>query len=119
MSPAAIASAVQSAADHLFMPWLVILLLASGLYLTLRYRVVQVRRFGDALAAFIGREDAGASGVLSLSQVNKRLTDRQLNNRRHTGTPQPRRQSLRSSRWQSRGATGPIVELHEPIILSS
>jgi AGCS family alanine or glycine:cation symporter len=69
MSPAAIASAVQSAADHLFMPWLVVLLLASGLYLTLRYRVVQVRRFGDALAAFIGREDAGASGVLSPFQA--------------------------------------------------
>jgi AGCS family alanine or glycine:cation symporter len=69
MSPAAIASAVQSAADHLFMPWLVVLLLASGLYLTLRYRVVQVRRFGDALAAFIGREDAGATGVLSPFQA--------------------------------------------------
>jgi AGCS family alanine or glycine:cation symporter len=69
MSPAAIASAIQSAADHLFMPWLVVLLLASGLYLTLRYRVVQVRRFGDALAAFIGREDAGASGVLSPFQA--------------------------------------------------
>jgi alanine or glycine:cation symporter, AGCS family len=69
MSPVAIASAIQSAADHLFMPWLVVLLLASGLYLTLRYRVVQVRRFGDALAAFIGREDAGASGVLSPFQA--------------------------------------------------
>ena len=69
MSPAGIASAVQSAADHLFMPWLVVLLLASGLYLTLRYRVVQIRRFGDALAAFIGREDAGASGVLSPFQA--------------------------------------------------
>jgi alanine or glycine:cation symporter, AGCS family len=69
MSPAAIASAIQSAADHLFMPWLVVLLLASGLYLTLRYRVVQVRRFKDALAAFIGREDAGATGVLSPFQA--------------------------------------------------
>jgi AGCS family alanine or glycine:cation symporter len=69
MSPAAIASAIQSAADHLFMPWLVVLLLASGLYLTLRYRVVQVRRFKDALAAFIGREDAGAAGVLSPFQA--------------------------------------------------
>ena len=69
MSPAAVASAIQSAADHLFMPWLVVLLLASGLYLTLRYRVVQVRRFGDALAAFIGREDAGATGVLSPFQA--------------------------------------------------
>jgi alanine or glycine:cation symporter, AGCS family len=68
MSPA-IASAVQSAADHLFMPWLVTLLLASGLFLTLRYRVVQVRRFGDALAAFTGRRDAGASGVLSPFQA--------------------------------------------------
>jgi alanine or glycine:cation symporter, AGCS family len=68
MSPA-IASAVQSAADHLFMPWLVTLLLASGLFLTLRFRVVQVRRFGDALAAFTGRRDAGASGVLSPFQA--------------------------------------------------
>ena len=64
MRPADIAGVVQSAADHLFMPWLVVLLLASGLYLTLRYRVVQVRRFGDALAAFIGRQDAAAAGVL-------------------------------------------------------
>jgi AGCS family alanine or glycine:cation symporter len=69
MSPAAFASAIQSAADHLFMPWLVVLLLTSGLYLTLRYRVVQIRRFGDALAAFIGREDAGATGVLSPFQA--------------------------------------------------
>ena len=69
MSPAAIASAIQSAADHLFMPWLVVLLLGSGLYLTVRYRVVQVRRFGDALATFIGREDAGATGVLSPFQA--------------------------------------------------
>jgi len=69
MSPAALASAIQSAADHLFMPWLVVLLLGSGLYLTVRYRVVQVRRFGDALATFIGREDAGATGVLSPFQA--------------------------------------------------
>ena len=69
MSPATLAGAIQSAADHLFMPWLVALLLASGLYLTLRYRVVQVRRFREALSAFIGAEDAGASGVLSPFQA--------------------------------------------------
>jgi AGCS family alanine or glycine:cation symporter len=69
MSPATIAGAIQSAADHLYMPWLVALLLSSGLYLTLRYRVVQVRRFREALAAFVGAEDAGASGVLSPFQA--------------------------------------------------
>jgi AGCS family alanine or glycine:cation symporter len=69
MSSATIAGAVQSAADHLFMPWLVVLLLSSGLYLTLRYRLVQMRRFRDALTAFTAREDSSASGVLSPFQA--------------------------------------------------
>ena len=79
MSPAAFASAIQSAADHLFMPWLVVLLLTSGLYLTLRYRVVQIRRFGDALAAFIGREDAEVGGDDKLAAAQHEC------GRRHVG----------------------------------
>ena len=45
---ASLASLVQSAADWLFMPWVVVVLLGTGLFLTLRTGVVQLRRFGDA-----------------------------------------------------------------------
>jgi AGCS family alanine or glycine:cation symporter len=67
--PPAVAAAIQSLADHLFVPWLLVLLFGSGLFLTLRYRVVQVRRFGEALRTFIARAEQGASGVLSPFQA--------------------------------------------------
>jgi AGCS family alanine or glycine:cation symporter len=60
---------VQSLADALFVPWLVVLLFGSGLFLTLRCRVVQVRRFRDALAVFVARDDGGAGGALSPFQA--------------------------------------------------
>jgi AGCS family alanine or glycine:cation symporter len=69
MIPPAIASAIQSLADHLFVPWLLILLFGSGLFLTARYRVVQVRRFGEALRTFIAQGEQGATGVLSPFQA--------------------------------------------------
>jgi alanine or glycine:cation symporter, AGCS family len=50
-------------------PWLLLLLFGSGLFLTVRYRFVQVRRFREALAAFVAREDRGAAGVLSPFQA--------------------------------------------------
>ena len=65
MIPPAMAAAIQSLADHLFVPWLLILLFGSGLFLTARYGVVQVRRFGDALRTFIAKGEQGAIGVLS------------------------------------------------------
>lgn len=40
-----IATFIQRAADALFMPWLVLLLFGTGIFLTFRYRFVQVRRF--------------------------------------------------------------------------
>jgi AGCS family alanine or glycine:cation symporter len=64
MIPPAIAAAIQSLADHLFVPWLLILLFGSGIFLTARYGVVQVRRFGDALRTFIAQGEQGATGVL-------------------------------------------------------
>jgi AGCS family alanine or glycine:cation symporter len=67
--PSSLASVIQSLADHLFVPWLLILLFGSGLFLTLRYRVVQIRRFREALGTFIAREDRGASGILSPFQA--------------------------------------------------
>ena len=42
---------IQSLADALFMPWVVLVLLGAGLCLTIRTGVVQVRRFGEAWSA--------------------------------------------------------------------
>jgi AGCS family alanine or glycine:cation symporter len=68
ISPA-IADAIQAAADGLFVPWLLIVLFGTGIYLTLRYRFVQIVRFPDALREFFGRPQAGASGALSPFQA--------------------------------------------------
>jgi AGCS family alanine or glycine:cation symporter len=60
---------IQSLADALFVPWLVALLLGTGLFLTIRFRVVQVRRFREAVAAFAARDDRDAGGALSPFQA--------------------------------------------------
>jgi AGCS family alanine or glycine:cation symporter len=60
---------IQSLADALFMPWVVGVLLGAGLFLTIRLRFVQVRRFADACrAAFAGRA-SGAEGALTPFQA--------------------------------------------------
>ncbi|HET7695282.1 MAG TPA: amino acid carrier protein [Vicinamibacterales bacterium] len=64
-----IADAVQAAADWLFVPVLVIVLFGTGLFLTARLGVVQVRRFGEALRAFFGGRASGAAGVLTPFQA--------------------------------------------------
>jgi alanine or glycine:cation symporter, AGCS family len=64
-----ISSGIQALANWLFVPWLLVLLFGSGIYLTIRYRFVQVNRFGDALGSFIAREDRGARGVLTPFQA--------------------------------------------------
>ena len=38
-----LADFVQRAADALFVPWLLLLLFGTGIFLTIRYRFVQVR----------------------------------------------------------------------------
>ena len=60
-----ISDRIQSLADALFMPWVVGVLLGAGLFLTLRLRFVQVRRFGDAWRAAFIRLSGGGSGVLT------------------------------------------------------
>jgi alanine or glycine:cation symporter, AGCS family len=60
-----ISDRIQSLADALFMPWAVGVLLSAGLFLTLRLRFVQVRRFGDAWRAAFIRLSSGSSGVLT------------------------------------------------------
>jgi AGCS family alanine or glycine:cation symporter len=64
-----IAALIQSTADFLFIPILVIVLFGTGLFLTLRYRVVQVTHFRAATRAFFGRGAEGGEGALSPFQA--------------------------------------------------
>jgi AGCS family alanine or glycine:cation symporter len=63
------ASAVQSAADFIFMPYIVAVLLGGGAFLTFRLGLVQFRRFGDACRAMLVRPGEGAEGVLTPFQA--------------------------------------------------
>jgi AGCS family alanine or glycine:cation symporter len=58
-----VATAIQSAADWLFMPWVVGILLCAGLFLTIRTRVVQIRRFADACRVAFVRRGSGAGAL--------------------------------------------------------
>jgi AGCS family alanine or glycine:cation symporter len=64
-----VADLVQSTADWLFVPVLVVVLFGTGIFLTLRLGVVQLRRFAEAAAAFFGGRAAGATGVLTPFQA--------------------------------------------------
>jgi alanine or glycine:cation symporter, AGCS family len=66
---ASLADLVQSTADWFFMPWVVAVLLGTGLVLTVRTGVVQVRRFGDACRVVFVRSVAGRPGVLTPFQA--------------------------------------------------
>src|SRR5262249_31295150 len=69
MISAELAGHIQSLADGLFMPWVVAVLLGAGLFLTLRLRFAQVRRFGDAWRAAFLRRSSGSAGVLTPFQA--------------------------------------------------
>jgi len=51
------------------MPWVVVVLLGAGLWLTLRTGFVQVRRFGEAWRLAFARRTASASGALTPFQA--------------------------------------------------
>lgn len=65
---AILADLIQRAADALFVPWLIVLLFGTGAFLTIRYRFVQVRRFGEAFRAMLAADNA-AAGALSPFQA--------------------------------------------------
>jgi len=65
---AALARAVFRAADLVYGPWTIAMLLGIGLYLTVRLRFVQVRRFRDAARSFLPSAPAGG-GVLTPFQT--------------------------------------------------
>jgi AGCS family alanine or glycine:cation symporter len=69
MLPAHLADRIQSLADALFMPWVVVVLLGAGLFLTVRTRAVQVRRLGDSVRAAFVRRGTGAAGALTPFQA--------------------------------------------------
>src|SRR3954464_9527943 len=60
---------IQSFADALFMPWVVGVLLGAGLFLTIRLRFVQVRRFADACRAAFVRRTSSGEGALTPFQA--------------------------------------------------
>ena len=57
------ADLVQRAADALFMPWVVALLLGAGLFLTVRTHAVQIRRFADACRVAFVRQGRGEGAL--------------------------------------------------------
>lgn len=64
-----LADLVQSTADFLFVPILVIVLFGTGIFLTARLGAVQFLRFGDALRIFFARPSGGAGGALTPFQA--------------------------------------------------
>jgi AGCS family alanine or glycine:cation symporter len=59
------ADAIQSAADIVFRYVVMWVLLGTGVFLTLRLGVVQLRRLPEAFRAMVAGQQAGAAGVLS------------------------------------------------------
>jgi alanine or glycine:cation symporter, AGCS family len=64
-----LANRIQSLADAVFMPWVVAVLLGTGLFLTARFRVVQIRRFADACRVAFVRSGTGTTGALTPFQA--------------------------------------------------
>jgi AGCS family alanine or glycine:cation symporter len=64
-----LANLIQSTADWLFVPVLVIVLFGTGLLLTVRLGFVQMRRFPEAVREFFGGRARGAEGALSPFQA--------------------------------------------------
>ena len=69
MMPESVTALVQQMADAVFMPWVVIVLMGTGLFLTIRFRFVQVRRFTEAARTLIPPPEAGAPGPLTPFQA--------------------------------------------------
>ena len=69
MLPEAVRGAIFWAADAVFGPWTIALLFGTGLFLTVRLRFVQVRRFADGLRTLIPAAQDGARGPLTPFQA--------------------------------------------------
>lgn len=69
MLPGSVRAAIFWASGAVWGPWTIVLLLGTGIFLTLRCRFVQVRRFREALATIVPKSEAGAEGVLTPFQA--------------------------------------------------
>src|SRR4026207_1844494 len=69
MLPEAVRNAIFWAADAVFGPWTIALLFGTGLFLTVRLRFVQVRRFADGLRTLVPPAQQGARGPLTPFQA--------------------------------------------------
>jgi alanine or glycine:cation symporter, AGCS family len=69
MLPEPVRNAIFWAADAVFGPWTIALLFGTGLFLTVRLRFVQVRRFADGLRTLVPDAQEGARGPLSPFQA--------------------------------------------------
>jgi AGCS family alanine or glycine:cation symporter len=63
--PESVRDFVLTVSDLVWGPWTLGLLLLTGVFLTFRYRFVQVTRFGEALRTLIPPASAGAAGALT------------------------------------------------------
>lgn len=64
-----LSGAILWAADAVFGPWTIVLLLGSGIFLSFRYRFVQVTHFREALRTLVPAQEKGAAGALSPFQA--------------------------------------------------
>jgi len=62
-------SAVNSASSLVWGPWTIAFLFGTGVFLTLRFGFVQIRRFREALVSFKPQTEKGAKGILSPFQA--------------------------------------------------
>jgi alanine or glycine:cation symporter, AGCS family len=69
MIPDGLADAIDAFTTAMFMPWLVGILLLSGLWLTLRTGFVQVRRFREAWSVAFVRRGSGSAGAITPFQA--------------------------------------------------
>jgi alanine or glycine:cation symporter, AGCS family len=65
---AALARAVFTASDFIFGPWTIALLFGAGIFLTLRFRLVQLRHWREVLAS-VRRSPSASAGALSPFQA--------------------------------------------------
>jgi alanine or glycine:cation symporter, AGCS family len=69
MIPPGLADAIDAFTTAMFMPWLVGILLLSGLFLTVRTGFVQVRRFAEAWSVAFVRRPTGSTGAITPFQA--------------------------------------------------
>jgi AGCS family alanine or glycine:cation symporter len=63
------AAKIDWLATAMYWPWTVCILLAMGIFFTIRTRFVQVRRFREALSTMVATQQSGSGGALSPFQA--------------------------------------------------